>query len=78
MTEVLRELNQANKQIKNSPIKPTQLGRMIALIDNGTISGKMAKTVFQEMWQSGKDPEAVVKEKSLVQISDPSVIEKNC
>lgn len=76
MTELLRELNQANKEIKDSPIKPGQLGRMIALIDNGTISGKIAKTVFQEMWQSGKDPEVVVKEKGLVQISDPAAVEK--
>lgn len=76
MTELLRELNQANKEIKDSPIKPQQLGRMIALIDKGTISGKIAKTVFQEMWQSGKDPEVVVKEKGLVQISDPAAIEK--
>ncbi len=76
MTELLRELNQANKEIKDSPIKPLQLGRMIALIDKGAISGKIAKTVFQEMWQSGKDPEAVIKEKGLVQISDPAAIEK--
>lgn len=76
MTELLRELNQANKEIKDSPIKPKQLGRMIALIANGTISGKIAKTVFQEMWQSGKDPEVVVKEKGLVQISDPAAVEK--
>jgi aspartyl-tRNA(Asn)/glutamyl-tRNA(Gln) amidotransferase subunit B len=76
MTELLRELNQANKQITDSPIKPQQLGRMIALIDNGTISGKIAKTVFQEMWKSGKDPEAIIKEKGLVQITDPAAIEK--
>ncbi|WP_413943738.1 Asp-tRNA(Asn)/Glu-tRNA(Gln) amidotransferase subunit GatB [Bdellovibrio sp. HCB-162] len=76
MTELIRELNSANKDIKDSPIKPQQLGRMIALIDNGTISGKMAKAVFQEMWDSGKDPETVVKEKGLVQISDPAAIEK--
>lgn len=76
MTELLRELNQANKEIQDSPIKPAQLGRMIALIDNGTISGKIAKTVFQEMWQSGKDPEVIVKEKGLVQISDPAAVEK--
>ncbi len=76
MTELLRELNQANKDIKNSPIKPKQLGQMIALIDKGTISGKIAKTVFGEMWKSGKDPEAIVKEKGLVQISDPVAIEK--
>ena len=76
MTELLRELNAANKEIKDSPIKPQQLGKMIALIDKGTISGKIAKTVFAEMWKSGKDPEAVVKEKGLVQITDPAAIEK--
>lgn len=76
MTELLRELNTANKTIADSPIKPEQLGKMITLIDNGTISGKIAKTVFQEMWQSGKDPEAIIKEKGLVQITDPSAIEK--
>jgi aspartyl-tRNA(Asn)/glutamyl-tRNA(Gln) amidotransferase subunit B len=76
MTELLRELNAANKEIKDSPIKPEQLGKMIALIDKGTISGKIAKTVFAEMWKSGKDPEAVVKEKGLVQITDPAAIGK--
>jgi aspartyl-tRNA(Asn)/glutamyl-tRNA(Gln) amidotransferase subunit B len=76
LTEILRELNSSNKQIQDSPIKPKQLGKMIALIDKGEISGKMAKTVFQEMWTSGKDPADVVKEKGLVQISDPAAIEK--
>lgn len=76
MTEVLRELNHANLDVLNSPIKPKQLGQMIALIDKGTISGKIAKTVFLEMWQTGKDPEIIVKEKGLVQISDPAAIEK--
>jgi aspartyl-tRNA(Asn)/glutamyl-tRNA(Gln) amidotransferase subunit B len=76
MTEVLRELNQANKKIQECPIKPKQLGHMIALIDGGKISGKIAKTVFLEMWQTGKDPDVVIKEKGLVQISDPSAIEK--
>lgn len=76
MTEVLRELNTANKLIQDSPIKPEQLGQMIALIDKGEISGKMGKTVFQEMWASGKDPATVVKEKGLVQISDAGAIEK--
>lgn len=76
MTEILRELNAGNKHIQDSPIRPEQLGQMIALIDKGEISGKMAKTVFQEMWASGKDPELVVKEKGLVQISDAGAIEK--
>jgi aspartyl/glutamyl-tRNA(Asn/Gln) amidotransferase, B subunit len=76
MTELIRELNDAKKEIKDSPIKPQQLGKMISLIDNGTISGKIAKTVFSEMWQSGKDPETIIKEKGLVQITDSSAIEK--
>lgn len=76
MTEVLRELNEANGIITACPIKPTQLGRLIAMIDSGKISGKIAKTIFLEMWQSGKEPEEIVKEKGLVQISDPTIIEK--
>lgn len=76
MTEVLRELKAAGKEIQDATIKPVQLGKMIALIDKGEISGKIAKTVFQEMWASGKDPETIIKEKGLVQVSDPAVIEK--
>lgn len=76
MTDVLRELNLANKDIKESPIKAQQLGHLILLIDKGTISGKIAKTVFQEMWQSGKDPDIIIKEKGLVQVSDPAAIER--
>ncbi|WP_373998619.1 Asp-tRNA(Asn)/Glu-tRNA(Gln) amidotransferase subunit GatB [Bdellovibrio bacteriovorus] len=76
MTEILRELKEANKSIKDSPVRPKQLGQMIAMIDKGAISGKIAKTVFQEMWQTGKEPAVIVKEKGLVQISDPGAIEK--
>lgn len=76
MTELLRELNQAQKEITSSPISPEMLGKMIGLIDAGTISGKIAKTVFAEMWKSGGDPESIVKEKGLVQITDTSAIEK--
>jgi aspartyl-tRNA(Asn)/glutamyl-tRNA(Gln) amidotransferase subunit B len=49
---------------------------MIALIEAGTISGKIAKTVFAEMWSTRKDPETIVKEKGLTQITDTSAIEK--
>lgn len=76
MTELLRELNAAHKQIKDSPIKPRQLGQLIAQIDKGIISGKIAKTVFIEMWKTAKDPAVIIKEKGLVQISDPAAIEK--
>lgn len=74
MTELLGELNDAKLSITQSPIKAENLGKLVALIDKGTISGKIAKTVFAEMWKSSSDPESVVKEKGLVQISDPSAI----
>jgi aspartyl-tRNA(Asn)/glutamyl-tRNA(Gln) amidotransferase subunit B len=76
MTELLRELNNNNLEIKASPISPKHLGQMISLIEKGTISGKIAKTVFLDMWKTGKDPEAIVKEKGLVQITDPAAVEK--
>jgi aspartyl-tRNA(Asn)/glutamyl-tRNA(Gln) amidotransferase subunit B len=76
MTELMRELNNEKKMISESPISPQQLGRLILLIDSGSISGKIAKVVFQEMWLTGNDPELVIKEKGLVQITDPGAIEK--
>ncbi|MDX9730652.1 MAG: Asp-tRNA(Asn)/Glu-tRNA(Gln) amidotransferase subunit GatB [Bdellovibrionales bacterium] len=76
MTELMRELNDSKKQVQESPISAEHLGQMVALIDKGTISGKIAKTVFSEMWSSGKAPEVIVKEKGLVQITDTSAIEK--
>ncbi len=50
------------------------LVQMLKLMDKGTISGKIAKVVFEEMFQTGKDPEQIVKEKGLVQISDQGEI----
>lgn len=76
MVELLRELNNDKLQITESPIKAQNLGKLISLIDKGTISGKIAKTVFIEMWKSGQDPETIVKEKGLVQVSDTGAIEK--
>lgn len=76
MTDLMRQLNESKRTVQNSPISSSNLGKMIALIDKGTISGKIAKQVFSEMWSSGKEPEAIVKEKGLVQITDTSAIEK--
>ena len=76
MTDFMRELNDSKKDVSTSPISAERLGQMIALIDNGTISGKIAKTVFAEMWSSGKDAESIVKEKGLTQITDSSALEK--
>jgi aspartyl-tRNA(Asn)/glutamyl-tRNA(Gln) amidotransferase subunit B len=49
---------------------------MLKLVEKGTISGKIAKTVFEDMYRTGKDAGTIVKEKGLVQISDESAIEK--
>lgn len=76
MTELLRELNNVGVEIQKSPIAPGSLAKLIELIDNGKISGKIGKTVFQEMFKTGKDPESVIKERNLVQVSDSSAIEK--
>ncbi len=76
MTELMRQLNESGQSLTNSPISATDLGQLIGLIDKGTISGKIAKTVFQEMWRSRGKPADIIKEKNLVQITDTSAIEK--
>jgi aspartyl-tRNA(Asn)/glutamyl-tRNA(Gln) amidotransferase subunit B len=75
MTELVRELNENKLSIQEAPIRAESLGQLIALIDSGEISGKIGKTVFAEMWSSGKVPRDVVKEKGLVQITDVKAIE---
>ena len=76
MGDLMRLLNADNKIIEDCSLKPNQLVDMLRLMDNGTISGKIAKSVFEEMYATGKDPESIVKEKGLVQISDSGEIEK--
>ncbi|HKJ14017.1 MAG: Asp-tRNA(Asn)/Glu-tRNA(Gln) amidotransferase subunit GatB [Desulfobulbaceae bacterium] len=71
MTELMRELKGEDSiDIEGCPITPQNLGLLLAMIDKGTISGKIAKAVFMDMLASGKDPETLVKEKNLVQVSD--------
>ncbi len=60
--------NIENTSLRNSPIKAKALSELILLIENKTISGKIAKSVFQEMLSSGKSPDTIVKEKGLVQV----------
>jgi aspartyl-tRNA(Asn)/glutamyl-tRNA(Gln) amidotransferase subunit B len=76
MGDLMRLLNEENKPFEDCSLKPKQLVDMLRLIDKGTISGKIAKTVFEEMYKTGKDPESIVREKGLVQISDAGEIEK--
>jgi aspartyl-tRNA(Asn)/glutamyl-tRNA(Gln) amidotransferase subunit B len=74
MGDLLRLLNVNGLEINQCNIKPQQLSDMLKMIDRGTISGKIAKKVFEEMFESGKNPEIIVKEKGLVQISDEGAI----
>ncbi|MFZ6016397.1 MAG: Asp-tRNA(Asn)/Glu-tRNA(Gln) amidotransferase subunit GatB [Nitrospirota bacterium] len=74
--ELRRLLNEENKSFDECPIRPSQLADILTLIDKGMISGKIAKTVFEEMYKTGKDAEVIVRERGLVQISDESAIEK--
>jgi aspartyl-tRNA(Asn)/glutamyl-tRNA(Gln) amidotransferase subunit B len=76
LSELLRELKNADAEIATCQIKAEDLGALIRLIDDQTISGKIAKDVFAEMFASGKAPNVIVKEKGLVQITDTSAIEK--
>ena len=75
MGDLSKNLNADNLTIEQSPVDAKRLAKMILLIDKGTISGKIAKTVFVEMWKSPDDPEKIVKDKGLVQITDTSAIE---
>jgi aspartyl-tRNA(Asn)/glutamyl-tRNA(Gln) amidotransferase subunit B len=76
MGDLMRIMNEENKTIGDMPIKPAQLAGMLKLMDDGTISGKIAKTVFEEICNTGKNADEIVKEKGLVQISDTGEIEK--
>jgi aspartyl-tRNA(Asn)/glutamyl-tRNA(Gln) amidotransferase subunit B len=75
LMDVFREINEAKIQIQDAPVTPHKLAELILLIEKGELSGKMAKTVFQDMWQSKKTAEEIVKEKGLKQVSNESQLE---
>ena len=75
MGEVTRALNESGLSIAAASVGPELLVGMLKRIDDGTISGKIAKTVFDAMWQTGKDADAVIEEKGLKQVSDTGAIE---
>jgi len=75
MTELMRLLKgEEAMDMGACPVSPAHLATLLTMIDSGVISGKIAKTVFEEMMASGKDPETVVREKNLVQMSDEGEI----
>lgn len=76
MGEVIRVLNERKIEINDFPIPPESLAELLNLVVDNTISQKIAKTVFEEMLQTGKAPRTIVEEKGLSQISDESALEK--
>ncbi|NLM20924.1 MAG: Asp-tRNA(Asn)/Glu-tRNA(Gln) amidotransferase subunit GatB [Peptococcaceae bacterium] len=70
MGELLRLLNARNLELSEAKIKPEGLSKLLELIKKGTISNKMGKEVFEIMFEEGSDPEQIIKEKGMVQISD--------
>ncbi len=76
LTEILRVLKEKNISIEKFSVEPENIGRLIKLIKADTISSKIAKDVFEILLSENKDPEIIVKEKGLVQITDNSEIEK--
>jgi aspartyl-tRNA(Asn)/glutamyl-tRNA(Gln) amidotransferase subunit B len=75
MTELMRELKGADEaDITCCPVSPMQLAALFKLMADGTISGKIAKTVFEEMFATGKDAATIIEEKGLVQVSDTAEI----
>jgi len=76
MGDVLRFLNDEKRDIRQCPITAKSLADMIILIEEGAISGKMAKEVISDMYATGKPPQDIIKEKGLVQITDEGALAK--
>ncbi|HEX9948912.1 MAG TPA: Asp-tRNA(Asn)/Glu-tRNA(Gln) amidotransferase subunit GatB, partial [Thermodesulfobacteriota bacterium] len=76
MGDLLRLLKEDEKEAEASPLSPRQLAEMLGLIKDGTISGKIAKTVFEEMYNTGKGAREIVEEQGLVQITDQGAVEQ--
>ena len=73
--ELFAVLNDKNLEISQSPISAKNLAKLINLIKNGTISGKIAKSIFEDMINGDVDPQVIVEEKGLKQQSDPKALE---
>jgi len=74
--ELFGRLNKEGLSITESPVSPAQLGGLVALIENGTISGKIAKDVFEILWDEGGDPANIVETRGMKQVTDTGEIEK--
>jgi aspartyl-tRNA(Asn)/glutamyl-tRNA(Gln) amidotransferase subunit B len=76
ISELLGALNKANLEITDSPISAAQLGKLITRIADNTISGKIAKTIFEALWQQEGDVDAIIAQRGLKQVTDNGAIEK--
>ena len=78
INELFGRLNKENKGVAQSPVSAAQLGNLVGLISDGTISGKIAKDVFEIIWSEGGDPAEIVEKRGLRQVTDTGAIEKAC
>src|SRR4029078_4681178 len=76
MSELCGRLDKEGKTIASSPISAGQLGAVLDLIRDGTISGKIAKDLFEIIWNEGGDPRALVEQRGMKQVTDTAAIEK--
>ncbi len=76
MGDLLRELKKDDREIEECPVPPKHLASMLKMINDGVISGKIAKTVFEEMYRSGRGPEKIVHEEGLIQLTDVDEIQR--
>jgi aspartyl-tRNA(Asn)/glutamyl-tRNA(Gln) amidotransferase subunit B len=76
INELAGRLNKEGKDILASPISSSQLGAILDLMTAGTISGKIAKELFEIVWNDGGNPQAIVEERGMKQVTDLSAIEK--
>ena len=76
MGELTRELNNSGTDVSASPVAPDRLVGLLQMVEQGTVSLKVAREIFPELYSSGKSPEQIVQEKGLTQVSDEGALEK--
>ncbi len=76
INELFGRLNKEAKDIEHSPVSAKQLGGLVGLISDNTISGKIAKDVFEILWSEGGDPAEIVEKRGMKQVTDTGAIEK--
>ncbi len=75
INNLLGKLNEVDKEIEESPVSPEQIGGILDLIREGTISGQIAKDVFEIVWEEGGDPARIVEDRGMKQVTDTDAIE---